>query len=263
MIPTLIAHRALLWDLVKRDLANRYAGSALGFVWTVIQPLALIVIFTLVFGRLMAVPTGEGTSRAGFVTYLCAALLPWFVIADTLHRSSRLFIEHAGLVKKVSFPPVLLVGQIVGSGLLTLAVSFSLLLVVQAAAGRPPGAEVWILVPAFALLALLLAGFALGLAVLGVFFRDLQHLMPVITTIGFWLTPIAYTPNVLPAGILPLLAANPLLPVLSLFRRAAGVEPAWSAGLVPPAWGMLLPLAVAACGSLLFRALSRDILDEI
>jgi homopolymeric O-antigen transport system permease protein len=261
MLRACLQHRALLRDLIIRDLASRYAGTALGLAWTLLQPLLLIGLFQVVFSRLMATRLGPQAGPSDYFAWLCSGILPWFAVQETAHRASSLFAESAGLVKRVAFPPALLVGRVVGAAMVGCAVSFVALLGVLAALGRPPGVEVLLAVPAFCFLALLVAGLGCGLSVLCVLVRDAGPLVPLATTAWFWLTPIVYLPEILPAAVRPLLRANPLAPILSLFRAAAGVGPA-------PGWptiaaGAGASIAALAAGGWLFRRLAVDIPDHV
>ncbi|MFQ5670370.1 MAG: ABC transporter permease [Acidobacteriota bacterium] len=262
-LATLYRQRGLLRDLIVRELTRRWAGSSLGIFWMVLHPLLIIGLFSLVFGQLMATRLGEGSTPFDYLVYLCAGLLPWFALQDAVQRSCGLFLENAGLVKKVAFPPVLLVGQLVGSALVTLTVSMALFVGVLTLSGRPPGAAVGLLVPAAILLIILVAGLVCSLSVLTVFFRDLEHLIPVATMLWFWLTPVVYDPGVLPAAVAPLLSLNPMVPILNLFRRALGAGPG-VASQVQAAWpGLLVTLLSVLVGIVLFRGLVRDVPDGI
>lgn len=262
MILTLYRHRVLLRELVQREVAQRYAGSAFGLFWAVLHPVFMIGLFAVVFGHLMAVRLHPDGSAVDYVVYLCSGMVPWFALQEGIHRASRIFLENTALVKKVAFPPALLVGQVVGAALIHLALSLAVFFLALLVVGRFPGAGIWQLVPGVAGLTLLLVGLATALSVLTVFFRDLETALPLLTTAWFWLTPIVYLPDMLPGWIRPLGAANPLVPILDFFRAAAGaVPPDGPAGA--PWLAATILLGVTLSGPFLFRALARDLADAV
>jgi len=201
--------RGLLGQMVAADLRGRYVGSTLGLLWHVVQPLVLILIYTVVFTSVFAPRLGSADPWA-FSLHLCAGLLPWTAAAEILTRGTGVFIESASLVKKVAFPRLLLPLHVLAAAAIHFTLIAALFLVVLAVAGRlPPPAVValWLLLSAVQLIGA--AGLALLASVLHVFFRDTAPLVAMLLPLWFWMTPIVYTADVLPATVRTLLGVNP------------------------------------------------------
>ncbi|HRY42607.1 MAG TPA: ABC transporter permease [Thermoanaerobaculia bacterium] len=206
----------LLSELVRRDLAARYAGSFGGAAWAVLNPLILCGLYTLVFSVIVRVPP-PADFRGTYAEFLLAGLLPWLGLQDALVRGASSVTEQANLVKKIPFPVEILVLSSLGSALILQAAS----LVVFAAVSVPFGSGELHLAPlAGALLfqLLLLAGPMFALAAGSVLFRDLAQLLGPLLTVAFYLTPILYPEELVPASLAPGMALNPLRDLAGLFR---------------------------------------------
>ncbi len=261
MISELLQHRGLLRDMVRRDLKHRFAGSALGLWWHLVQPVLLMLLFYFVFAHLIAARLGTGSPPAAYAIYLCSGMLPWFAVQETMVRAGNLFQENAAVVRRIAFPPILLVAQLVVSSMLVTGGVVLVLAVSLVALGGIPVAGLGSLPAALALLLLLLTGLALSVSVVAVFMRDLVPLLPVAASLWFWLTPIVYTPDILPAPLALLLRLNPFVPVLDLFRTAAGLPVALGPSGTGSAGAMVVLMLLAGVG--LFRGLARDVADEV
>ena len=143
--------RSLLWDLVVQDFRARYAGSVIGVFWNILQPLAQIFIYAVILARVVGsrIPGREGFPNVddpyALSIYICAGLLPWLTLSETLTRNSLAFLSHSNLIKKVSFPhPILVLYQVI-SGLITLFIMHALLIIVMIVTGhRIPLSIVWL-----------------------------------------------------------------------------------------------------------------------
>jgi lipopolysaccharide transport system permease protein len=220
------AYRALIRNLVLRDLRVRYKSSVLGYLWTQIAPLLSMLVFWFVFGSFFP------TDIAMYPVYLIVALLPWNFCAEAVGGGARSVIDNAALIKKVFFPREVLPLVSVLSSLLNYVLSLPMLLVVMAAAQLlyPPLREAgrglnfsW----TFAYLPVLLviqtvflAGVVLFVSALAVFFRDTVHLIGIVVQFWFFLTPVVYvldTLGELPARILRWL--NPMASMVEFYRE--------------------------------------------
>ena len=175
MVRSLWTYRDFVQASVAREFRLRYAGSALGALWQIISPLAMIVIYTLVFAGLMKARLPGVDDRYAYAIYLCCGLLAWTMFAEILTRSQTMFIDSANLLKKASFPRSCVPAIIVGSALVNLAVVYSVFLAVLAISGRWPGTAV--IAAPVPLLLLASLGLAIGvfLGIVHVFFRDVGH----------------------------------------------------------------------------------------
>ncbi len=192
-----------------RDLRYRFAGSSLGFFWNVLNPLFLIIIYTMVFSRLMSVKLPSMHSTAGFAIYLCAGLLPWIGFSETVMRCGNSLIENASYLKKLSIPEQIFVAISALSGLYGLIISIALLVIICVLWGYYP-TGVWLILPLLLML-FQMFGFGLGLiiSVLNCFFRDVGQIVGLVIQLWFWGTPIVYTEDILPAQLHSWLGLNP------------------------------------------------------
>lgn len=220
MIKEIWEHRALIWAFVKRELRGRFVGSTVGFLWTVIHPLAMILVYTIVFSKIMQMklPDTASLGQMGYVVYLCAAILPWLTMQETLLRSCTIFIEFSSLIKKVSFPPIILVAYIVISGFINLLIGFSVFFILMLFLGVKFGP--FLLLLPLTLLIFLLFTFAVSmlLSCVNIFFRDTQQIVSIFLTVWFWVTPIVYLPSIIPKELLFVTEVNPMNFLMNMFR---------------------------------------------
>lgn len=218
MIVNLYRHRGYIWRTAWADMRNRYVGSAMGFVWNILQPLSLILIFTLVFTNVFPDRSAALGVPGGYTIYLCAALLPWLAFADCVNRGTHAFVLNATYLRKLPIPEQVFVAQAALSTAFGLVISYALLVVVALGLGFGPSWH-WLLLPVP--MALLIGlGFGLGmmLGTVFAFIRDVGQLVPILIQIGFWSFPIVYEERVLPQWMRTAIRFNPVYPHLSACR---------------------------------------------
>ncbi|WP_337288762.1 ABC transporter permease [Candidatus Methylomirabilis sp.] len=255
------SHRDLLWNFVVRDFKSRYAGSLIGIFWNVIHPLTLIVIYIVVFSRLMGARLPGASDAYGYSIYLCAGLLPWNAFAEALSRSTTVFLDQAHLLKKVSFPKKLLGGAIILSSLINFLIGYSIFFLFLVLSGHRIGLASLFL-PGLLILQFVFAfGLGLFLSTLNVFFRDTAQFTGVGLQFWFWLTPLVYLEEVLPEFARGLLRLNPMYYFVQGYHAVIvhNTSPSW------PLIGMasVLSLAALVVGSLVFFQLKDEIVDEV
>jgi ABC-type polysaccharide/polyol phosphate export permease len=256
-------HWFLLRELVRRDFQGRYAGSFLGFVWSFVQPLWQLLLFSFVFSTVMRIPpTGTGTAR--FWVFLFCGLLPWMAVQEGVLRGATAVTDNAHLVKKLRFPAEILVLTAVLAALMHEAIAAVVFLVALVSVGElSPATLPWLLV-ALPLQLALTCGLGLLLAGVQVFFRDVAQLLGMALTAWFYLTPIVYPLAMVPASWRGWLALNPLTGLVSLYRAAllGGSTPvaAQVQTLLP---ALAAALLVLAAGWWTFRRLAPAFADEI
>lgn len=209
-------YRQLLYFLVWRDVKVRYKQTAIGVAWVVLQPFLTMVIFSIVFGKLMHVATGE----TPYAVFSYVALLPWTFFAGAITRSANSLIYDVNLISKVYFPRVLLPFAAVLSNLVDFGVAFIILIGMMLILGVTPSVLIFTL-PLFLLLALITA-FAIGLwlSALNVKYRDINYAIPFLIQIGLFLTPVAYPLSIIPERWRLLYSLNPMVGVVEGFRWA-------------------------------------------
>ena len=220
-------YRDLLFLLVWRDIASRYRQSVVGYGWAVIKPALSMLIFTLVFGKVVGLPS-DGVP---YPIFNMSALLPWMFFAGSLTSITASVVCGAGLVNKVYFPRLILPLSGVAAGLSEIGIQAVLLGILMAWYGFVPGWTI-LLAPAFIFLAIVAAlAFGLWLTAFNVKYRDVGMAVPFLLQIWMWLCPIVYSSRMVPEKWRLLYGLNPLVGVIEGFR--------WSVlGGAPPDWGL-------------------------
>ncbi len=209
-------YRELVYFLTWRDLKVRYKQTLLGFTWVILQPVINMVVFTILFGELLSVPT-DGIP---YPIFSFAALLPWTYFAGSLTRSSTTLVGSANLISKVYFPRMVIPISGVLSGFVDFAIAFIILVIMMLVYRIIPTWNL-LLLPLFLFLAMLTAlGFGLWLSALNVRFRDINHLVPFIIEIWKYATPVIYGSALIPEKFRFILGLNPLTGVVEGFRWA-------------------------------------------
>ena len=216
----LISHRQAIQIFVNRDIRGRYVNSALGLWWAVIQPLALLALYTFVFSRIMSIRFSESASTADFALYVFCGLLPWLAVADALTRSSSVLLEQAPLIKKVVFPSEILPVHLVLSALLVELVGLAVFLGIVIVGGRLPGWSLLALPIVVALQFVFMTGLAWLLATFAVYLRDVRQVVGLVLTLWMFLTPIVYPASIVPARYQWVLDVNPMTTIVYAYRAA-------------------------------------------
>jgi len=208
--------RELFVALIVRDVAVRYKQTAVGVAWVVMQPLAMVAIFTFLLGKIGNVPT-DGLP---YPLFAFAAMVPWQVFSKALIEGSMSLAAHRSLVTKVYFPRLLMPAAAVFGGIVDFAIILVILLAMMLWFGFVPGWQI-VLVPPLLLLALLTSlGVALWLSALNVLYRDVQIMLPFLAQIWLFLTPVLYPASVVPERWRAVYAMNPMVTVTESFRWA-------------------------------------------
>ncbi len=254
-------YRGFVLALVRREFEARYLQSLLGSAWAVLTPLAMIVIYTVIFAGVMRTRLPGEDDRLAYSIYLCAGLLPWNWFLEVVTRALTVFPDNAALLKKASFPRSVLPAALACSATLNFAIIFGLFLLVLAVTGRWPGWAVLGLAPLFALQLLFALGLGLLLGVLNVFFRDVGQFVGVLLQFWFWLTPIVYSAAILPERARAWLALNPLTALVDAYQRLllTGAWPDWAAF----GWHLAGTLALCGLAAFAFDRLQAEMVDEL
>lgn len=255
------AYRGFILGSVKREFQLKYRNSLLGAAWTVLQPLAMIVVYTVIFSQVMQAKLPGIDNTFAYSIYLCAGILTWGLFAEITTRSQNMFLENANLLKKLSFPRLCLPVTVVATGLLNFSIVFGLFTLFLLLSGNFPGLAYFALFPVLGLLVFLAAGLGMLLGVLNVFFRDVGQFFGIFITFWFWLTPIVYPATILPDHVQSLIALNPIVSVIAAMQGVLvlGSWPIWGGLLYP----LLLALVLSALGLRLFRKHAGDMVDEL
>ena len=261
MLRGLWRYRGFVLGSVQREFQSKYRNTMLGAAWTVLSPLAMILVYTLIFSQVMKSRLPGDTSEYGYSIYLCAGILTWGLFAEITSRAQNMFLEQSNLLKKISFPRICLPVIVVLNALLNFGIIFGLFTVFLLASGQFPGAVFLLLLPVLLLQVLLAIGLGMVLGVLNVFFRDVGQFYQIFIQFWFWLTPIVYPASILPASVRGRLDWNPMAAVIQSYHAilVSGQAPHWQQ-LLPAA---LLAMLLCALGMHLFRRRAGEMVDEL
>lgn len=265
MLPALLravwSYRGFILGSVQREFQARYRSSLLGALWAILNPLAMIAVYTLVFSQLMQARLPEVRGEYAYSIYLCAGIFAWGLFAEITGRAQTMFLDNANLLKKLSFPRICLPLVVTLNALTNFAIIFTLFLLFLLFSGQFPGLVVLAALPLLLLQTAFSLALGLILGVLNVFFRDVGQLFGILLQFWFWLTPIVYPASVIPEAVRPLLVLNPLIPLIQAWQGVfvQGVWPVWSS-LLPL---LVLSLLLAVLGLRLFRQRAGDLVDEL
>jgi lipopolysaccharide transport system permease protein len=239
-------YRELLRNLVVWGLKVKYQRSMLGFVWTLLNPLLMVATLTAVFGYVIRIQVVH------YWAFLLSGYFVWNSVQVSLFAGTFVLAEHAALRRSVAFPSELLVFGAVLSRLIEFAIEMVLLIAVLAVFHHHGFPRALLVTPLlFIPLLLLTTGLMLPIATVSAFYRDTQHILPILLTALFYLTPVFYRVEMVPAAMRPWYVINPFAPLLGAFHTVL------FDGRVPPlgtlAWTLAVSLVVFAAGYYLFN----------
>jgi ABC-2 type transport system permease protein len=248
-------YREMLSNLVKKDLRTRYKGSILGFLWTFINPLFQLIVYTIVFSVILK------SDIPKYYIHLFVALVPWLFFSTTLTSSAASIINSKDLIKKIYFPRLIIPMSVVNGAFMNMI--FTMIVVFAALIFSGIGISKYVLfLPVIMILEYLLAlGLAFIVSALNVYFRDLEHILGIITMIWMYVTPILYSIDIVPKGLLPIFNLNPMTPIIAAFRSILyyktmpdlshmGMILVWSIGFI-------------VVGYFIFQKLQRNFAEEL
>jgi lipopolysaccharide transport system permease protein len=254
-------YRDFIVASVKREFASRYLGTQLGFFWAIAQPLALILIYTMVFSEIMKPALPGHSSRFAYSIYLTSGLITWGLFSDLLGRCVGIFVQNANLLKKVSVPKITLPVIASISALLNFAIALAIFLVFLLLSGNWPDWPLLALLPVVAIVLVFAMGLGLLLATVNVFYRDVEQSIAIILQFWFWLTPIVYPARALPERVQSILQWNPMWQVVHAVQDIFLEHrfPEWSMLVYPTA----LSLVFLIFAHRVFVHLSDELVDEL
>jgi lipopolysaccharide transport system permease protein len=258
---TVWSYRGFITGSVKREFQARYQNSLLGATWAIINPLAMIIVYTLIFSQIMRAKLPEVDHRFAYSIYLCSGILTWGFFAEIVNRSQNMFLENANLLKKINFPRISLPIIVALNAGINFSIIFGLFLFFLLIAGLWPGWVGLAIIPALLLQTMLAIGLGVTLGVLNVFFRDVGQLFGIFIQFWFWFTPVVYPASILPPILENLMAINPMYPIISVYQGVfvSGSWPEWSSLFYP----LILAIALCLFGARMFRKHSSEMVDEL
>ena len=255
MFCNIYRYREMLINMVRRELRGKYKGSILGFLWTFINPLLQLVVYTIVFSNIMRM----GVSN--YEIFLFVALIPWMFFSTSVLSGAGSIIYNQSLVTKIYFPREILPLSVVTSNFINMIYCSVIVLAVVLFYHMNLNLEVWFMLPVIAFIEyILVIGIVLIVSALTVYFRDLEHILGIII-MAFLVTPVMYPESFVPSQYQAILYLNPMTPIIISFRDVLyyGKMPVVE-NLV---YAFLWSLIIFICGFLLFGKLQKDFAEEL
>lgn len=250
-------YRELLFFLIWRDIKVRYKQTVLGASWAIIQPFFTMVVFSLFFGKLAKVPS-DGIP---YPIFSYSALVPWAFFAHGLNQASNSLVGGSNLIKKVYFPRLAMPIASVLAGVVDFVLAFVMLIGMIFYYGMVPTVNI-VFLPLFLLLALITSlGVSLWLSAMYVQFRDIRHIIPFLTQIWLFATPIAYPSSLLSEPWRTIYGLNPMVGVVEGFRWALlGTKTAPGLMII---LSSLVAVALLITGAYYFRRMEKTFADVV
>ncbi len=252
------SYRELFYFLVWRDILVRYKQTLIGVAWAVIKPLAAMLIFTVVFGRIAGLPSGD----VPYPILVFVAMLPWQFFASALMDSSNSLVNDASLITKIYFPRLIVPASAVFVGLVDFAIAATILSLMMLWYGVSPGWEILAL-PIFVFVTFAVSlGTGIWFGALNVKYRDFRFIVPFVVQLGMFISPVGFSSNVIPDQWRLVYSLNPMVGVIDGFRWAVlGEQSAlyWPGFLL----SLLIVLGLLLSGIRYFRRTERTFADVI
>ena len=261
MLKAVWNYRQFILATIRNDFRGRFARSSLGAMWFILHPLAQATIFALVLSEVLGAKLPNHSSSSAYAIYLMAGMAAWGLFSELVTRSCSIFIDYSGSLKKIAFPRLSLPIVVLGSALVNHILLLAAILVVFLFFGHLPG-NAWLAIP-IGIVCICSLGFGIGLilGVFNVFSRDVGQVLGVVMQIWFWVTPVVYTANVIPARFTWITELNPMVNVVAIYQNALLYNkwPDLSKLTTPFAVGIFLMVVAYA----LFRRASPELVDAL
>ena len=249
------AYRSMLWSMILSDLRTRYKGSVLGFLWTFMNPLLMLLVYMLVFSTVMRIRIPN------YAVYLFIGLLAWNVFANSLQSASSVIVRQASMVKKIYFPRAILPLAVVGGSVMNYLFSLAILIPLLLMFGYYPSLSWLLLVVILFIETLFTAGVALLVSSVNVYFRDVEHVLSIFMMMWFYITPVVYPITMVPHRMGQLFKLNPMTALIYSFQSIFYYEQ-------PIHWKLFVYAIVVSClvfviGWQVFQRLSRRFAEEV
>jgi lipopolysaccharide transport system permease protein len=255
VLKELYNYREMIYNLVKKDLRGRYKGSVLGFLWTFVNPLLQLIVYTLVFSTIMRINVDK------FYMYLFIALIPWIFFTTSILGGTVSIIQNKDLIKKIYFPRIVIPISTVLATFMNMV--FSMIVVIFTLFISGIGISYYILLlPVIMILEFFLVlGMVFLFSSLNVFFRDIEHILSIIMMIWFYMTPIVYTVEMIPEKYKPLFYLNPMTNIIIFYRDILFYKKMPSFGFMGGIF--LYSIIMIVIGFLIFQKLQKNFVEEL
>lgn len=255
-IKELYAYREMIFSLVRRDLNGRYKGSALGFLWTFINPLLQLGVYTMVFSVIMR------NGIEDYYLFLFVALIPWIFFSTSLSGGSSCIWSQKEMVKKIYFPREVLPIAFVTSQFVNMLLSFLVIFAVLIVSGKGINPIALLYLPAIMVVEYILAlSVAMISSALTVYLRDVEYILGIVTMAWQFLTPVMYSVDVVPEKMRTVFNLNPMTPIIIAYRDILYYKKIPELGTLVQA--VCLGLVLLVVGMVVFSRLKRHFAEEL
>ena len=256
VIKEIYKYREMIFSLVRKDLRGRYKGSVLGFLWTFINPLLQLGVYTLVFSVIMR----NGIEK--FYLFLFVALMPWIFFSASITGGSTSVIISQDMVKKIYFPRQVLPIAYVTSAFVNMVLSFLVIFIVLILSGVGISIIAIMCLPVIMIVEYILClGIAMLTSALTVYFRDLEYILSIVAMAWMYLTPVLYSVDMVPDKLQPLINLNPMTPIIIAYREILYYKQVPHFSTLIQA--TILGIFVLIVGNLVFNKLQRGFVEEL
>ncbi|MGN0481891.1 MAG: ABC transporter permease [Lachnospiraceae bacterium] len=250
------AYRQMVYSLVRKDLRGRYKGSVLGFLWTFINPLLQLVVYTLVFSVIMK----NNIDR--YYIYLFVVLVPWIFFSSSVTSGSSCILDSKDMVKKIYFPREVMPIACVTGNFVNMLLSFVVIFGVLIFTGWGVDPVALLCLPVIMVVEYILAmGIAMLASALTVYLRDLEYVLGIITMAWMYLTPVMYGPEQVPQQYEKLWSINPMTPIAIAYRDILYYKQVPQFGTLLHAF--IVGVVILVLGYIIFRKLQKGFAEEL
>jgi len=218
MLRSLWKARFFVISSIRTEFQRKFARSRLGALWLILNPLVQVMLFAFILSAVLSAKLPGVNNRHAYAIYLMAGTLGWSLFAEIVQRSLMMFLDHRNIIKKLPFPRLALPIIVVGSALINNLLLLFAMVVIFASLGHMPDLTFFWLPVLIILTICLAAGCGLILGLLNVYIRDLEQVVPLLMQFVFWLTPVVYMAQIIPAQYRSLLQLNPLVPLITSYQ---------------------------------------------
>ena len=248
-------YKQMLISTVKKDLRSRYRGSVLGFLWTFINPLMQLVVYSVVFQRLLR------STEDNYAMFVFTGLLPWLYCVSSIQASTTCIVSNSNLVKKIYFPRMILPISVSTTGLINYIFGLVIVFPALIITGVKLTPFVLLMPVIMAVQYLFVTGLCMMLSAFYVYFRDLEHIVGIVTMVWFYLTPVLYNINIFDGTFKKVLMFNPMTQIIMAYRNVLMY------GTYPNATGFLgvtgASIIVFIIGASIFSKLQKNFAEEL
>ena len=255
VLKELYNYREMIYNLVKKDLRGRYKGSVLGFLWTFINPLLQLAVYTMVFSTIMRVNVDK------FYMYLFIALIPWIFFTTSVLSGTISIIQNKDLIKKIYFPRIIIPISTVLATFMNMIFSMAVVILALFISGIGISYYILLLPIIMILEFFLVLGMVFLFSSLNVFFRDIEYILSIIMMIWFYMTPIVYTVEMIPEKYKTLFYLNPMTNIVIFYRDILFYKRMPSFGFMGGVF--LYSLAMIVIGFFVFQKLQKNFVEEL